>query len=277
SLPVLPCRRAPLGVRGAAEHRALRRLPQDHRRRRQSRDRENPRLRAARRTDPVDARLQGARVHLLPAQGARARRRRLPDLPRSDRAHAGGGRRYRARARPRSRAPGRAAPATASADDGLVRRLSPPRERDARHARAARLHRLPPRRRGRARPSRRALVRTEILTTAAELFRARGYRATTLDELARRLGMSKATVYGYFRSKEDLLAAIFHRTMTLAEAGLAAIRASALSPADQLREVIRHHVRLVVAARGREIGRRLQRLEAEVRALRPLLRGLTRL
>src|SRR5204862_1288452 len=112
------------------------------------------------------------------------------------------------------------------------------------------LRSLPPLSRVRARTSRRALVRTEILTTAAELFRARGYRATTLDELARRLGMSKATVYGYFRSKEDLLAAFFHRTMTLAEAGLAAIRASALSPADQLREVIRHHVRLVVAERA---------------------------
>ena len=166
-------------------------------------------------------------------------------------------------------------------------------------------------------------MRTEILTTAAELFRARGYRATTLDDLARRLGMSKATVYGHFRSKEDLLAAIFHRTMTLAEAGLAAIRASGLPPAEQLREVIRHHVRLVVAerafltvffseegslparlqkdivrrkarydrtvraivergylatpaARGREVGRRLQRLEGEIRALRPLLRGISR-
>src|SRR6058998_2598974 len=29
------------------------------------------------------------------------------------------------------------------------------------------------------------------------------------------------------------------------------------------------------AARGREVGRRLQRLEGEIRALRPLLRGLT--
>lgn len=84
---------------------------------------------------------------------------------------------------------------------------------------------------------------------AAELFRARGYRATTLDDLARRLAMSKATLYGHFASKEELLAAIFHRTMTLAEAGLAAIRASGLSPAEQLREVIRHHVRLVIAER----------------------------
>jgi AcrR family transcriptional regulator len=90
-------------------------------------------------------------------------------------------------------------------------------------------------------------VRAEILTAAAELFRDRGYRATTLEELARRLGISKKTLYGHFRSKEDLLAAIFHRTMSLVEDGLAAIRASRAAPAEQLREVIRHHVRTVVA------------------------------
>lgn len=90
-------------------------------------------------------------------------------------------------------------------------------------------------------------MRAEILTTAAELFSAHGYGPTTLDELAHRLGMSKATLYGHFRSKEDLLAAIFHRTMTLVESGLAEIRASAMEPAEQLRRVIRHQVRTVVA------------------------------
>ena len=79
------------------------------------------------------------------------------------------------------------------------------------------------------------------------MFRARGYRATTLEELARRLGISKKTLYGHFRSKEDLLAAIFHRTMSLVEDGLATIRASRAPPAEQLREVIRHQVRVVVA------------------------------
>lgn len=85
------------------------------------------------------------------------------------------------------------------------------------------------------------------MSAAAELFRVRGYRAATLDELARRLGMSKATLYGYFRSKDDLLAAIFHHTMTLVEGGLARIRASGAPPAEQLRQVIHHHVRTVVA------------------------------
>jgi TetR/AcrR family transcriptional regulator, cholesterol catabolism regulator len=125
-----------------------------------------------------------------------------------------------------------------------VHQLSSRAEHHARHARAAGLRRLPPLSLS---TSRRALARAEILTAAAELFRARGYRAATLEELARRLGMSKKTLYGHFRSKEDLLAAIFHRTMTLVEVGLATIRASRAAPAEQLREVIRHQVRTVVA------------------------------
>src|SRR5688572_2788781 len=62
--------------------------------------------------------------------------------------------------------------------------------------------------------------------------------------------MSKATLYGYFPSKEDLLAAIFHRTMTLVEQGLRDIERRGAPPAEQLRQVIRHQVRTVVAERS---------------------------
>jgi TetR/AcrR family transcriptional regulator, cholesterol catabolism regulator len=62
--------------------------------------------------------------------------------------------------------------------------------------------------------------------------------------------VSKATVYGHFPSKEDLLAAIFHRTMTLVEEGLRDIERRGAPPAEQLRQVIRHQVRTVVAERS---------------------------
>ena len=88
------------------------------------------------------------------------------------------------------------------------------------------------------------------MTAAADLFRERGYRAATLDELARRVGIAKPTLYGYFRSKEELLAAIFHRTMSLFERDLAAIRTSRERPAAQLRRVIRFHVGAVIAERS---------------------------
>jgi len=94
------------------------------------------------------------------------------------------------------------------------------------------------------------VLRAGILTAAADLFRARGYRAATLDDIARRIGVSKPTLYGYFRSKEELLAAIFHRAMSLFERDLRAIRASGDEPVAQLRRLIRVHVGAVIAERS---------------------------
>lgn len=45
----------------------------------------------------------------------------------------------------------------------------------------------------------------ELLEAALAAFSEGGYRATTLTEIAARAGVSKGTVYLYFRSKEDLL------------------------------------------------------------------------
>jgi len=94
------------------------------------------------------------------------------------------------------------------------------------------------------------VLRAGILTVAADLFRERGYRAATLDELARRVGIAKPTLYGYFRSKEELLAAIFHRTMSMFERDLMAIRTGGEDPVAQLRRLIRFHVGAVIAERS---------------------------
>ena len=52
----------------------------------------------------------------------------------------------------------------------------------------------------------------EILAAALRLFADRGYTATSLEDVARAAGVTKGTIYYYFRSKEALL-------MQLAEVG----------------------------------------------------------
>lgn len=68
-------------------------------------------------------------------------------------------------------------------------------------------------------------VRTEarreaIVDAAAELFGELGYQAASMNELARRLGGSKTTLYGYFPSKEALFSAVVrqHATSHMSEA-----------------------------------------------------------
>jgi AcrR family transcriptional regulator len=98
--------------------------------------------------------------------------------------------------------------------------------------------------------ARREAVREQILRTAADLFRERGYRATTLDDIAARLAMSKASLYTYFHAKEEMLAAISRRTIETFTRELALVLRSDLAPEDKLRRVVRDHVRFVIANRS---------------------------
>ena len=55
-------------------------------------------------------------------------------------------------------------------------------------------------------------VRTEekrraIVAVASELFEEQGFERTSMSQISERLGGSKATLYGYFRSKQELLEA----------------------------------------------------------------------
>jgi AcrR family transcriptional regulator len=52
-------------------------------------------------------------------------------------------------------------------------------------------------------------VRDAILKTALQLFSKKGYSRTTLEDIARGSGVSSANVYVYFRSKLEILYAIY--------------------------------------------------------------------
>jgi AcrR family transcriptional regulator len=56
--------------------------------------------------------------------------------------------------------------------------------------------------------------RGEILDVAGTLFRSRGYGATSVDEIVRSAGIAKGTFYYYFKSKEDILAALARQMVT---------------------------------------------------------------
>ncbi|GIE89081.1 TetR/AcrR family transcriptional regulator [Actinoplanes regularis] len=56
--------------------------------------------------------------------------------------------------------------------------------------------------------SRRTDTRERAVTVALELFARQGYTATSLREIAERLGVTKAALYFHFRTKEEILTAI---------------------------------------------------------------------
>lgn len=52
-----------------------------------------------------------------------------------------------------------------------------------------------------------------LLDTAARLIIQHGYDKTTISDVADAIGLNRALVYGYFKSKDDLLAALIRREM----------------------------------------------------------------
>jgi AcrR family transcriptional regulator len=64
--------------------------------------------------------------------------------------------------------------------------------------------------------------RARILESALELFASHGYERTTVRSIAERAGISQGLIYNYFQSKEDLLRALFERSMDDVRASFAA-------------------------------------------------------
>src|SRR5437763_14869832 len=69
---------------------------------------------------------------------------------------------------------------------------------------------------GRTVTGRRRMRRT-LSATAVELFLARGYEATTVDEIAESAGVGRRTFFRYFRSKEDAIFPDHDETLAMVE------------------------------------------------------------
>ena len=81
----------------------------------------------------------------------------------------------------------------------------------------------------------------ELLQAATRLFKEKGYRSTSMQDLADALGVQKASLYYYIRSKEDLLRRLLEHAFSLVQSRIDEIYATDLSPTDKLRLALRNH------------------------------------
>src|SRR5262245_52020445 len=87
------------------------------------------------------------------------------------------------------------------------------------------------------RPQRQAERRDAILAAALEEFSASGFAAARLDDVARRAGVAKGTIYLYFRDKETLFQELI-RTMVSPIIGALEAAQMADLPARAIAETI---------------------------------------
>jgi TetR/AcrR family transcriptional regulator, cholesterol catabolism regulator len=109
--------------------------------------------------------------------------------------------------------------------------------------------------------------RAGMCRAAAQIFRTRGFDATSVSDIARALGLTKAGLYHYFESKEALLFEI----MTF---GLECVRDEVVvpvrgirDPEERLRQLIVRHARITTRGQGA-----VAHLGDEIRALPPASR-----
>ena len=81
----------------------------------------------------------------------------------------------------------------------------------------------------------------DIFRKAADIFHAKGYDATSMDDLARALDVTKAGLYYYIESKEDLLFAIMSFGMDWLDAQVIAPARAEPDPERRLRVIIGRH------------------------------------
>lgn len=101
------------------------------------------------------------------------------------------------------------------------------------------------------RDSDRKLKKMAVLREAAAQFCEHGYAATQMSEVARRLGVTKPTIYYYFKNKEDVLVACFETGFELFQDALTAEPLGTRNGADQLASALCRYGELVTQDFGR--------------------------
>ena len=96
-----------------------------------------------------------------------------------------------------------------------------------------------------AREQSRMAKRQAVLSTAAQLFNERGFHATSLDDIAARLGVSKPTLYYYVKSKDQILLECVRQGLEMTLEGIEVSRQAGGTALDQLEACMRVYARIV--------------------------------
>ncbi len=104
----------------------------------------------------------------------------------------------------------------------------------------------------------------DIYTKAAEIFHAQGFDATSMSNIAAAVDLTKAGLYYYIESKEDLLYAIMNYAMERLETMVIEPSRQVADPEERLKSIISCHARLLT-----EGNKAITILTDEIEGLKP--------
>jgi AcrR family transcriptional regulator len=87
------------------------------------------------------------------------------------------------------------------------------------------------------------VTREDILDAAAQIFRQKGFHATSMQDIADLVGLQKASLYHHIASKQEILLALLDQALDLLIEDLAEVASSDRPPSEKLRQAIHTYVR----------------------------------
>ena len=115
------------------------------------------------------------------------------------------------------------------------------------------IHRTGPEPRGSARQARSAARRETILSAALDEFSSRGFEAARLDDVAKRAGVAKGTIYLYFRDKESLFQELVRAMLTPLVGTIEALGAADVPISVLSEQIVELFVREVYETRRKDV------------------------
>ena len=131
--------------------------------------------------------------------------------------------------------------------------------------------------------------RRHLLDAAVRVFARKGFHASRVGDIAEEAGVAHGLLYHYFRSKDEVLEAVFHENWSVLIARIASVEETDEPAVDQLRHItaivlrtwlhVPDVVRVVVREFGRspEVAERIGVLAQPIQAIeRVIARGIER-
>ena len=131
--------------------------------------------------------------------------------------------------------------------------------------------------------------RRQLLDAAVRVFARKGYHASRVGDIAEEAGVAHGLLYHYFRSKDQVLEAVFHENWNALLARIASVEESDEPAADQIRHIaaivlrtwlhLPDVVRVVIQEFGRspELAERIGELTQPIDAIQRVIeRGIER-
>jgi len=129
--------------------------------------------------------------------------------------------------------------------------------------------------------------RRQLLDAAVRVFARKGFHASRVGDIAEEAGVAHGLLYHYFKSKDQVLEAVFHENWSLLVTRIESVEETAEPAADQLRHIsaivlrtwlhLPDVVRVVIQEFGRspELGERIGELTLPIDAIqRVITRGI---